>query len=143
MNGFANSVHIQNLSFHNIYGIRIFPFPIFILLPNESPMKYFFLIAFFALTTSVFGQNNGYQETKKEKPYAFKLYPNPAIGDYINIKSDLNAIKVVKVYNVFGKVVLTDRISNNVLNISRLVPGIYVLQVTEKGQSMTQKLVVK
>ncbi|WP_394751296.1 T9SS type A sorting domain-containing protein [Spongiimicrobium salis] len=107
-------------------------------------MKYFFLIAFFAFTSSVFGQDtSGYQESKKEKPYSFKLYPNPAVGDVVNIKSDLNAIKVVKVYNVFGKVVLTDRISTNVLNISRLVPGIYVLQVTEKGQSMTQKLVVK
>lgn len=107
-------------------------------------MKYFFLIILFAFTSSIFGQDqNNHPRTKKGKPYTFKLYPNPAVGDIVNIKSDLNAVKLVKVYDVFGKVVLTDRISTNTLNISRLVPGIYVLQVTEKEKSMTQKLVVK
>ncbi|MEX0363491.1 MAG: T9SS type A sorting domain-containing protein [Allomuricauda sp.] len=49
----------------------------------------------------------------------------------------------MKIYDVFGEVVLTDRISTNTLNVSRLVPGVYVLQVTEDKKTMTRKLVIK
>lgn len=73
----------------------------------------------------------------------FKLYPNPVYGDAVYISSDYNDTKLVTVYDVLGEVVLTDRISTNTLNISQLVPGVYVLQVSERQKSMTRKLVVK
>jgi hypothetical protein len=73
----------------------------------------------------------------------FKLYPNPAYSDVVYITSEFNDTKIITVYDVLGEVVLTDRISTNTLNISRLVPGVYVLQVTERQKSMTRKLVVK
>ena len=50
---------------------------------------------------------------------------------------------MVVVYDVFGEIVLKDRISSDALNISRLVPGVYLLQVTENQKTMTRKLVVK
>ena len=73
----------------------------------------------------------------------FTLYPNPAFDDVVYITTRYNDHKTITVYDVFGKVVLRDRISTNSLNISRLVPGVYVLQVTEKNKTMTRKLVVK
>lgn len=73
----------------------------------------------------------------------FTLYPNPAFDDVVYITTPYNDHKTITVYDVFGKVVLRDRISTNALNISRLVPGVYVLQVTEKNKTMTRKLVVK
>ncbi len=73
----------------------------------------------------------------------FKMYPNPAYGDEIYITTATNGIKKITVYDVFGEIVLTDIITTNTLNISRLVPGVYVLQVTEQNKTMTRKLVVK
>ena len=78
-----------------------------------------------------------------EEIAGFKLYPNPAYDDVVHITTKINARKEVTVYDVFGEVVLTDRILNTALNISRLVPGVYVLQVTENNKSITRKLVVK
>jgi hypothetical protein len=61
----------------------------------------------------------------------------------VYITTHYNEYKTITVYDVFGKVVLRDRISSNALNISRLVPGVYVLQVAERNKTMTRKLVVK
>ncbi len=73
----------------------------------------------------------------------FKLYPNPVYDAIVYITTANNVHKDIVVYDVFGEVVLTERITTNTLNISRLVPGVYVLQVTENNKSMSRKLVVK
>ncbi len=73
----------------------------------------------------------------------FQLYPNPAVNDIVYVTTSHNGKKDIVVYDVFGEVVLTDRISSRTLNISRLVAGVYVLQVIENGETMTRKLVVK
>lgn len=96
------------------------------------------------LTLSTYGQDTAagsYSSSVKES--SFKLYPNPAITDVVYITTTENSIKNIVVYDVFGEIVLTDRISSNSLNISRLVAGIYVIQVTEGNKTMTRKLVVK
>jgi len=77
-----------------------------------------------------------------EKP-SFKLYPNPATNDMVYITTKVNSHKEIIIYDVFGEIVLTDRITSNALNISKLVSGIYMLQVTEMNETMTRKLVVK
>jgi hypothetical protein len=73
----------------------------------------------------------------------FKLYPNPAYQEVVHITTKHNGVKDIVIYDVFGTVVLQDRITNTLLNISKLAPGVYVLQVTENRVSMTRKLVVK
>jgi len=73
----------------------------------------------------------------------FKMYPNPAYDDEVYITTELNGKKEIQVFDVFGDVVLKNKITTNTLNISRLVPGVYVLQVTEEKRTMTRKLVVK
>ncbi len=73
----------------------------------------------------------------------FKLYPNPAFDDVVYVSTKMNDTKDIVVYDVFGAVVLKDRIASNSLNIARLIPGVYVLQITENNQTMTRKLVVK
>ncbi len=72
-----------------------------------------------------------------------KLYPNPALNDIVYVKTSKNRNKDITVFDVFGKVVLRDRITTSALNISQLVPGVYVLQVQENDKKMTRKLVVK
>lgn len=97
-----------------------------------------------AFTIVVSGQEiTDFQNQKSDEIAGFKLYPNPAYDDIVYVTTKYNNRKKIVVYDVFGEVVLTDRISTNVLNISRLVPGVYVLQVTEDKKSITRKLVVK
>ncbi|HUH45895.1 MAG TPA: T9SS type A sorting domain-containing protein [Arenibacter sp.] len=73
----------------------------------------------------------------------FKLYPNPSYNGAVHITTAHNKVKNIIVYDVFGAIVLKDRITTTFLNISKLSPGVYVLQVTEEQKVMTRKLVVK
>lgn len=100
---------------------------------------YFGILLLFGLSS--FGQEVVNAAIVK-KP-SFQLYPNPAANDIVNITTAINGKKDIVVYDVFGEVVLTDRISSKTLNISRLVAGVYVLQVTINSETMTRKLVVK
>ncbi|MER3375488.1 MAG: T9SS type A sorting domain-containing protein [Allomuricauda sp.] len=105
---------------------------------------YFVLIMIMALPLISYGQELVSVNTEPvQELKGFKMYPNPAYGEEIYITTETNGNKAIKIYDVFGEVVLTDRISTNTLDISRLVPGVYVLQVTEQKKTMTRKLVVK
>nr|WP_298996915.1 T9SS type A sorting domain-containing protein [uncultured Allomuricauda sp.] len=107
-------------------------------------MKNLYLVILMALPLFSFGQELVTVNTQQvSELQGFKMYPNPAYGDEIYITTSSNGTKNVKVFDVFGDVVLTDRISTNTLNISRLLPGVYVLQVTIQEKTMTRKLVIK
>lgn len=107
-------------------------------------MRNIYFTVFMVLTFALSAQEHlNFQNQKTEEISGFKLYPNPAIGGMVNVTTRDNAIKLITVYDVFGEVVLIDRISRNTLNISQLVTGVYVLQVTENKKTITRKLVVK
>ncbi|NHF58664.1 T9SS type A sorting domain-containing protein [Flavobacteriaceae bacterium TP-CH-4] len=107
-------------------------------------MKLFYAALFLVFTLHAFGQDPpSRQDSKNEGVPGFKLYPNPVFDDVVYITTDRNAQKTVAIYDVFGEVVLRDVIKNNILNISDLVPGVYVLQVMEAQKTSTRKLVVK
>jgi hypothetical protein len=96
------------------------------------------------LTLSAYGQdnvNNNIAQSNQES--SLKIYPNPAINDIVYIISTDSADKHVVIYDVFGEVVLMDRIKSKSLDISRLVAGVYVLQITENQNTWTRKLIVK
>lgn len=96
------------------------------------------------LTMVSYGQDHAV--SKKPQPLqeaSFKLYPNPAINDVVYITTSTNGIKEIIIYDVFGEIVLRERIKTKALNIARLVSGVYVLQVNENNKTMTRKLVVK
>ncbi|KAB7528320.1 T9SS type A sorting domain-containing protein [Flagellimonas olearia] len=107
-------------------------------------MKKLYFVLIMALPIFTYGQELVSVNTEPlQELTGFKMYPNPAYGEEVYITTESNGTKQIKVYDVFGEVVLTDRISTNTLDISRLVPGVYVLQVTEQKKTMTRKLVVK
>lgn len=75
--------------------------------------------------------------------HTFKLYPNPSYNGGVHITTTNNKVKDIIIYDVFGAIVLKDRITTTYLNVSKLSPGVYVLQVTEEQKVMTRKLVIK
>ena len=80
---------------------------------------------------------------RNDEIVGFKLYPNPAIADVVYVTTQNNNLKEVRIYDVFGELVLTEKLSTKAMNISRLSPGVYVVLVTENDKSITRKLVVK
>ena len=103
---------------------------------------YFAFFLLFTVTLSAQEHLDFHKRTTTEITEV-KLYPNPAFGGVVNVITNANADKRITVYDVFGEVVLTDKISGKTLDISRLVSGVYVLQVNEGQKTMTRKLVVK
>ncbi|MFZ9002404.1 MAG: T9SS type A sorting domain-containing protein [Bacteroidetes bacterium] len=73
----------------------------------------------------------------------FKLNPNPVYDGVVYIESNLNGPKTVRIYDLFGKTVLEKRIDSEKLHLGSLVPGVYMLQLSQKGQLATKKLVVR
>ena len=91
---------------------------------------------------TVYGQESANATVKPQKS-SFQLYPNPAMNDVIYITTENQGDKHIVIYDIFGEIVLRDRITSTALNITDLVAGVYVLQVIENNETMTRKLVVK
>ncbi|MEM9144018.1 MAG: T9SS type A sorting domain-containing protein, partial [Bacteroidota bacterium] len=112
--------------------------------PKSILMQKIYFGILLLLTFAVYGQKTEDLSFPAASTNAtFTLYPNPATGHTVYITTEKNANKDIVVYDVFGEVVLRDRIRDKALNISRLIAGVYVLQVSEGNQTMTRKLVVK
>ena len=107
-------------------------------------MKIFYTLLFMVFSMAVSAQEFAKEpEDGTIQSNTFKLYPNPAYQEVVHITTKHNGVKDVVIYDVFGTIVLKDRITNTLLNISKLAPGVYVLQITENRVTMTRKLVVK
>ena len=84
-----------------------------------------------------------FNNLRNDEIAGFKLYPNPVMADVVYITSEQNTTKEVRIYDVFGELVHTDRLTTKAMDISRLSPGVYMVQVTETEKSITRKLVVR
>jgi hypothetical protein len=72
---------------------------------------------------------------------AFTLYPNPTNGDYLHITSTNTAQIMVAIYDVFGHLILT-RTIQNLVDISSLTSGLYLVKIAQDGVTSIEKLVV-
>ena len=81
--------------------------------------------------------------TQNSQIDGLSIYPNPTTNGklFVVTKNDFN--KVVTIYNVLGKEVISTTIYGKELNISKLKPGVYMIKVTENNISATRKLIVK
>ena len=74
---------------------------------------------------------------------SFSVYPNPVNNGVINITSKSNSAINVTVFDILGKQVLSNTISNNRLNVSTLKSGVYIVNIEQDNSTTTKKLVVK
>lgn len=72
----------------------------------------------------------------------FVIYPNPVTNGVVAIANTIASPIAVTVFNVLGKQVLQANITNT-LDVSNLKAGLYVLQVSQNGNTTTKKLVIK
>ncbi|MGO4919258.1 T9SS type A sorting domain-containing protein [Maribacter spongiicola] len=107
-------------------------------------MKKIYFMLFMAVSVGLYAQDTiDINNLRNDEIAGFKLYPNPAIADVVYVTTQNNNLKEVRVFDVFGELVLAEKLSTKAMNISKLSPGVYVVQVTENEKSITRKLVVK
>ena len=107
-------------------------------------MKKIYFMLFMAVSVGLYAQDTiDINTLHNDEITGFKLYPNPAIADVVYVTTQQNSLKDVRIYDVFGELILREKLSAKAMNISRLSPGVYVVQVTENDKSITRKLVVK
>ena len=72
-----------------------------------------------------------------------RIYPNPVDGNFVTILSPVNGVKSIEVFDLNGRVVIDTTINNNMLDVSSINSGFYMIKVTIDGQSKISKLVVR
>lgn len=102
------------------------------------------LLAFF-FTISATAQDNKQSPRLQENASieGLSLYPNPVTTGkvYISSKNDLE--KEIIIFDVLGKKVLQTKISTKELNVSNLLPGVYIIKITEEDATSSRKLIVR
>ena len=80
---------------------------------------------------------------KGKQRVEFKLNPNPVYDGVVSIESNLQGPKTIRIYDLFGKTVLERRVDSDKLHLGSLVPGVYMVQLRQKGHLATKKLVIR
>jgi hypothetical protein len=73
----------------------------------------------------------------------FNVYPNPTSTGFVNITSKTNDVIEVAVFDILGKQVLNNTVNNNSLDVSTLRTGVYIMKISQNGNTITKKLVVR
>jgi hypothetical protein len=73
----------------------------------------------------------------------FSLYPNPTNTGVVTISSTNSDAMNVQVFDVLGKQVKNETLTNNRLNVSNLNSGVYILKITQNNATITKKLVIR
>ena len=72
----------------------------------------------------------------------FSIYPNPSSG-ILNLNIDSNGAKDIKIYDSFGKIVLTrSKTEDEIFDISHLSEGIYTITVMKWNQKLMKRLII-
>lgn len=102
---------------------------------------YFFLILLLPLVASAQSTSNDQSAAAQEE--IFDLYPNPAFDNVVYITTDVTGPKEIAIFDVFGKLVLQQAVRDSRLDISKLDPGVYMVQLKTTSRNITRKLIVK
>jgi type IX secretion system substrate protein len=80
--------------------------------------------------------------TRDNQIEGFSFSPNPTSLGYINISSRSQTEMKVNVFDVLGKQVINETISNNRLNVSSLNTGVYIMRISQDNAFVTKKLII-
>ncbi|WP_178990723.1 T9SS type A sorting domain-containing protein [Winogradskyella schleiferi] len=73
----------------------------------------------------------------------FSIYPNPTNTGSVSISSTNSEAINVQVFDILGKQVKNQTLTNNTLDVANLKSGVYILKITQDNASTTKKLVIK
>ncbi len=81
--------------------------------------------------------------TESLNKVSFKMYPNPATGSTLFIKSSNGDSMNITIYSTLGQQVINKKNVSSSINISSLESGIYIVQIRQGTSLHTRKLIVE
>lgn len=72
-----------------------------------------------------------------------RMYPNPSSLGYVNLSSKSNSNLIVSVFDILGKQIFKETVTNNILNVSKLNAGMYIMKLSQDDATGTKKLIIK
>ena len=73
----------------------------------------------------------------------FNIYPNPTNIGAVTISFKNSEVISIQVFDISGKHLKNETLTNNTLNLSYLKSGVYILKINQNNISTTQRLVIK
>lgn len=111
--------------------------------------KEYLLILFLLIISFSYGQDmpatTGQKDSlnKTQEIKGFEIYPNPVSDGVFRIKTFKNVERTIDIYDLLGKLVYFKTTKKNLIDVSTLKSGIYIIKVYEQGSSATRKLIIK
>ena len=130
------------------FGVLFVIFFVYLLIQINAMAKNYFYITFllaFFFTVSVSAQDSKQLPKPQESTSieGLSLYPNPVTNGkvYISTKNDLE--KEIIIFDLLGKKVLQTHLTSRELSVADLVPGVYIIKISEENASATRKLIIR
>ncbi|WP_158648429.1 T9SS type A sorting domain-containing protein, partial [Candidatus Symbiothrix dinenymphae] len=77
------------------------------------------------------------QTTAAQSIASLQIYPNPA-KDELNIRTE-QPVERVEIVDIAGRIVLST--NTNIINVSHLPKGVYLVRIAIAGQSITRRII--
>ncbi|MDP5158308.1 MAG: lamin tail domain-containing protein [Flaviramulus sp.] len=71
------------------------------------------------------------------------IYPNPVNNGIVTIKSQISGEKSIKLYDITGRQVLNTKLKSDMLDVSFVQSGLYLLNISINNHSSSSKLLIK
>lgn len=110
--------------------------------------NYFYTLLLFLLfslaTTAQENKDSSFNGKNQEQPLDnLNIYPNPVTTGKLYITSKSNNPKDIEIFDVLGKKIMQYNLTSKELNVSNLIPGVYIIKIKEGDQRATRKFIVK
>ncbi|QBN17452.1 T9SS type A sorting domain-containing protein [Flavobacterium nackdongense] len=79
----------------------------------------------------------------KNEIAGLNVYPNPVTNGKVFISSSSSDAKKITIYDILGKQLIHNEVSNGTLDVSSLSKGVYLMKISEGASSSTRKLIVE
>lgn len=73
----------------------------------------------------------------------FSMFPNPTSTGYVNFTTKSPYPLNIAIFDLLGKPIFKQTITNKNLNVSGLTTGVYLIKVSQRNSVSTRKLVIK
>jgi len=73
----------------------------------------------------------------------FNIYPNPVRNGFINIETNSNSDKTIEFFDMIGRNVMSAQLQGTTLNVSALDRGIYLMRISQNGDTITKKIIIQ
>jgi adenylate kinase family enzyme len=101
------------------------------------------LVFFFSLNLSAQESKQAPKQQESATIEGLSVYPNPVTNGKVYVGTKNDSTKEIIIFDLLGKKVLQTMLSSRELNISNLIPGVYIIKINEDNATATRKLIVR